>query len=301
MVQDPTADCGKRAASFIGREPLVKDVATDDLRPWDIALCRSETGQAVLLEVTYASTSKTFPCVLGVRRLTKSGKPDRRFIGWSASFMGTRWDLLHREEGAHDLPISGRLSATDIPEPEVVAEIIAMAGEDGLRGFGGDCAAAAIAINRVVFDGRGRLVAAFNEAFMQAGHPVGHVAVETPDGRLWDADARPKTLTDSDQQGTDLLRWGRLDYDDPHYRKLAAEKGIFWTAERAAASKLYHFELEEDLVEIWGESFGESPLSEFERALAKASHAITGRSHFPLCDEEELDLDFVTGAAPGSP
>lgn len=54
-----------------------------------------------------------------------------------------------------------------------------------LQGFGGECGAVAVAINRVLFEGRGRYIAAFNAAALARKRAVGHVGVEYGK-RIWD-------------------------------------------------------------------------------------------------------------------
>ncbi len=64
--------------------------------------------------------------------------------------------------------------------------IIVTAGELGLQGAGGGCFRAAVAINRLLFNGRGRYTAVFNRHLLARGHWVGHVGVEYR-GRIWDS------------------------------------------------------------------------------------------------------------------
>ena len=66
-----------------------------------------------------------------------------------------------------------------------IGSLIRAAAGHGLRGFGGACGEAAVAINRVVFDGKGTIVAALNEAFLDRGRQIGHVAV-LHDGVIWE-------------------------------------------------------------------------------------------------------------------
>ena len=45
-----------------------------------------------------------------------------------------------------------------MPDAETIARIILAARSDGFQGFGGACGEAAVAINRVLFDGRAEIV-----------------------------------------------------------------------------------------------------------------------------------------------
>lgn len=121
-------------------------------------------------------------------------------------------------------------------------------------GFGGRCGQAAVAINRAVFGGRGKLVGAFNEAFYEAGRLTGHVAVFYQ-GSYWDSDARPKSFDE-------IESWGMLDTSDPDYEEFAIEKGIEWNDE--TASKVARFEMTEDEAL---EAFGKDQLDQMMRHL----------------------------------
>ena len=94
------------------------------------------------------------------------------------------------------------------------------AADAGFYGFSGRCGQAAVAINRVLLDGQGTLVGAFNAAFYAKGRLIGHVAVLVGD-RYWDSDARPKSADE-------ILSWGMLDPDDPDYVALAEHFGLTW-------------------------------------------------------------------------
>lgn len=107
-----------------------------------------------------------------------------------------------------------------LPDAETVARIILAARSDGFQGFGGACAEAAVALNRVLFDGRAEIVGVFNEAFFERGRLIGHVAVRIGDV-YWDADASPKTLDD-------IEHWGSLDPHDVDYAEQAGEAGFGW-------------------------------------------------------------------------
>ena len=78
-----------------------------------------------------------------------------------------------------------------------------------LPGFSGACAGAAIAINNVLFDGEGKLVAAVNEHLWNKNkRMVGHVAVFFG-GSYWD--------TEGEKEWEDIESWGMLDPEDPDY------------------------------------------------------------------------------------
>jgi len=86
------------------------------------------------------------------------------------------------------------------------------ARDAGFYGFGGNCAAAAIAINDVLFGGTATYVAALNVFFFEKmKHAVGHVVVQICDGGpLLDADGRFKG-------DDDVKSWGMLDSSDPDW------------------------------------------------------------------------------------
>lgn len=78
-----------------------------------------------------------------------------------------------------------------------------------LYGFGGKCAEAAIAINDVLFNEEGRLVAAVNKwLWEEEGRMVGHVAVEWK-GSYWDSEGR--------KEWERIESWGMLDEHDEDY------------------------------------------------------------------------------------
>jgi hypothetical protein len=106
---------------------------------------------------------------------------------------------------------------------EDVSDISRQIKRAHLEGFGGQCGVAAVAINDVVFHGKGKLVGAFNKAFFDKGILYGHVAVEM-NGNYWDADARPKPWEE-------IESWGMLDEDS--YREEAEEYDIDWDEDAA--------------------------------------------------------------------
>jgi hypothetical protein len=122
---------------------------------------------------------------------------------------------------------------------EEIAEILAMACDHGLKGFGGHCGAAAIAINRVLFEGRGRFIIAVNDALWTARkHFAGHVVISF-NGFYWDSDAKPKTLHDIDD-------WGDLS-EDSYYEIIAKDYGIRWTKKRSQKTALFELDGEHEL------------------------------------------------------
>lgn len=87
--------------------------------------------------------------------------------------------------------------------------VLRRAREAKLRGFGGECAEAAIAINDVLFNDEGILVAAVNKWLWEnEGRMVGHVAVEW-NGAYWDAEGK--------KEWEDIESWGMLDESDEDY------------------------------------------------------------------------------------
>lgn len=175
-----------------------------------------------------------------------------------------------------------------------IAAIVNLAGEYGLYGLygmDGACAHAAIAINAIVFDGRGTLAGAFNRAFLEAGEAVGHVVIippgrgtEDPSGAVyWDCDARPKTADE-------IAAWGRLIEHDRHYAARARALGIRWSGESAGGVTLASFGDAGEVAGFWGDHFGDYPLALYESALARACREILGKTEFPAAESEELDL-----------
>jgi hypothetical protein len=106
-----------------------------------------------------------------------------------------------------------------------IQDVLEIAKEDGFTGFGGACGVAAIAINRVLFDGKGQFVGAFNKAFEAHGNSIGHVAV-LHEGVYWDADAEPK-------ERDDIESFGMLAPDDPDYKKAAKALGFRFNDKKA--------------------------------------------------------------------
>lgn len=102
-------------------------------------------------------------------------------------------EFVLREGGTlKDLGIDEGLLEEDEPAnpQETEDHAIKVLKRAGLYGFGGKCAEAAIAINDVLFNNEGRLVAAANKWLWEnEGRFVGHVAVEW-NGSYWDTDGK---------------------------------------------------------------------------------------------------------------
>ena len=135
--------------------------------------------------------------------------------------------------------------------------ILERAADAGFYGFSGRCGQAAVAINRVLLDGRGTLVGAFNAAFHARGRLIGHIAVQFGD-RYWDSDARPKSADE-------ILSWGMLDPDDTEYAELAESLGLDWD-EDAAGDVTFVTLTEAEALAAWGAT----SLSVLEAQLAAA-------------------------------
>ena len=113
-----------------------------------------------------------------------------------------------------------------------------------LRGFGGDCPDAAIYINKHIFQNKGRLVGAFNKAFLEYGHdPIGHVAV-LYNGNYWDADAKPKNLDE-------IEAWGMLDPTDIDYQETADDYGFDWNDDTSSEVVVKEFDNDQDLLDFF--------------------------------------------------
>lgn len=141
------------------------------------------------------------------------------------------------ENKTRDGKSQGNSQTTD----ETIA-ILTTAKTLGFESFAGKCGPAAVAINRVVFRGKGTLVAAVNKAFLDHKNVlIGHVAV-LHEGIFWDADATPK-------EQDDIEHWGMLDFSDPDYRDSAQACGFAWTQSAADAVEVFEFDDENELFE----------------------------------------------------
>ncbi len=90
--------------------------------------------------------------------------------------------------------------------------ILSIAQDFGLSGMGGECGETAIAINKLLFDGRGQLVASVNKHLWRQGRLVGHVGVRV-DGVVWDAEG----TYDDEEAMEEFMSWGMVDPADPDY------------------------------------------------------------------------------------
>ena len=106
---------------------------------------------------------------------------------------------------------------TQITE-EDIEDILDIAQDEGFIGFGGRCGLAAIAINRVLFGGKAKIVGVFNKTFEEHGNSIGHIAV-LHDDIYWDADGQAKELSD-------IESFGMLDPEDPDYQEAAEALGF---------------------------------------------------------------------------
>jgi hypothetical protein len=109
--------------------------------------------------------------------------------------------------------------------------VLRCAKKEGMSGFGGNCFAAAIAINQVLFEGKLSYFVAANEAFREAGRTIGHATVYYKDvegvRHHFDADGQLKL-------DTDVESWGMLDPEDPDYQEIADDLGVEWNDETAS-------------------------------------------------------------------
>lgn len=138
-----------------------------------------------------------------------------------------------------------------------------------LDGFAGRCGRVAIAINHVLFAGKGRYVVATNPHISEHRGRLfmGHVVVEWK-GHLFDATGRV-----DDEHG--IESWGMVDHTDPDY--------AFLTEEQALDGQLHYIDdlypsrpAQEKAIEAG--TRGQCPLQDVERALQAA---ITTRALIP--------------------
>ena len=132
--------------------------------------------------------------------------------------------------------------------PEIITENLSKISDKirhaDLRGFSGNCPEAAILINRNIFQNKGKLVGAFNRAFLKYGqHPIGHVAV-LYNGNYWDADAKPKHLDE-------IESWGMLDPTDPDYEENADDYGFDWNDDTASDVVIIEFNNDQQLLDLF--------------------------------------------------
>lgn len=115
-------------------------------------------------------------------------------------------------------------------------EILTLAKEKGFNGFSGECAEAAIAINQILFNNEGQLLAALNCAFEEKNIILGHFCLSIPD-EDWnmvciDSDGYPKP-------DEDILSWGMLDEFDYDYQELALKNDIIFNENTATETSFY--------------------------------------------------------------
>lgn len=112
----------------------------------------------------------------------------------------------------------------------------------GFHGYDGDCAAAAIAINDVLLDGKASYVAGLNVFFFEhMRYSVGHVAVQVSQGGpILDGSGDFK-------EESDLTSWSMLDKDDTEWVNRAAENGLDMTEEEHDNAGFYVMDDEADL------------------------------------------------------
>ena len=122
-----------------------------------------------------------------------------------------------------------------------------------LEGFGGMCAEAAIAMNEVIFGGKGKLVAAVNKKLWEEGRFLGHVAVEW-EGSYWDADG--------EKTWDEIESWGMVDENDEDYS--FENKDDLYNVERI-------YPTEEELYDM----FGGCNLEDLKRALYEAKAEVS--------------------------
>jgi hypothetical protein len=90
-------------------------------------------------------------------------------------------------------------------------DVLGEALDRGAEGWSGMCGAAARAMNRVLFGGKGTLVAAVNAYLWKKGHVVGHIGVRYR-GTVWDIEG-----TYEGDAIEEFMAWGMLDAEDEDY------------------------------------------------------------------------------------
>lgn len=130
-----------------------------------------------------------------------------------------------------------------------------------LEGFGGRCGRVAIAINRVLFDGKGRYVVATNPHITEHEGRMfmGHVVVEWK-GRLFDA-------TGGIDDEHEVESWGMVGHDDPDYAYLTEEEAL--DGQLHYIDDLYPSRAAQEKA-IEAGTRGQCPLGDVERALREA-------------------------------
>lgn len=129
-----------------------------------------------------------------------------------------------------------------------------------LNGFGGNCGRVAVAINRVLFDGKGAYVVATNPHISKAfGRTfMGHVVVEWK-GVLFDA-----TGAIEDEESVEA--WGMVDPEDSDWE--------FLTDDEAHDGQMHYLEGDRGEIEreIMRGTRGSCSIRDTEKALREAMH-----------------------------
>lgn len=135
----------------------------------------------------------------------------------------------------HELGVKGD------PEGVVIAsralEIMKEARKLGLKTMGGECAEVAVAMNQVIFEGKGEVVACVNRAFDDKDVFLGHAALRIHDKSSW-VNIDGEGIKSDD----DLMSWGMLDHSDIDYAARARSLGIEWTEEAADEVDMYIYD-----------------------------------------------------------
>jgi hypothetical protein len=153
-----------------------------------------------------ASRVKLYRAMVG-KLLKSDWKVSEKTIenGQTQQFVLTRNNLTESQEPENVAQYI--LAASDDEQRETIMDILHVAE---LKGWGGKCFPAAIAINRVLFGGQGELVGYFNRAMLEKHNRfIGHVAVRFRN-QYWDSDGRPKAEDE-------IESWGMLDHLDDDY------------------------------------------------------------------------------------
>lgn len=93
--------------------------------------------------------------------------------------------------------------------------ILGLANTIGFHGTGGCCGAAALAINKLLFNDEGQILIAANKALFERDRRlVGHVGVLDENGVIWDAEQ----CYEGEEGIDDFIEWGMIDPEDPEYQ-----------------------------------------------------------------------------------
>jgi hypothetical protein len=160
------------------------------------------------------------------------------------------------------------------PEGVILAlmalEIMKEARRLGLKTMGGECAEVAVAMNQVIFEGKGELAACVNTAFDAKGVFLGHVALRIHDKSSW---------VNIDGEGiksdNELMSWGMLDHSDIDYAARAGSLGIEWTEEAADETDIYIYD---DSAMLLNQMPG-SGLDEKIKIINKAKACVYAKEH----------------------